>query len=43
MCIVAEIWLQYGLKQNIGVTKLIFKLILQELERLFITNGSLRT
>ena len=43
MCIVAEIWQQYGLKQDTVVTKLIFKFISQALETLFLANGSART
>ena len=43
MCIVAEIGLQYGLKQDTVVTKLIFKVLSQALETLFLTNGSIRT
>ena len=42
MCIVAELWQQYGLKQDTVVTNLIFKFIPQALETLFLTNGSVK-
>ena len=43
MCLVAEMWLQYGLKHDVAFTTLIFKFISQALETLFLSNGSIRT